>query len=123
MTKNPVMTTRINRLILAFLPLWLLACVMSSVQVPTVTATMPTPAKKRAVSATSTATPSCAVVIALKSLNLRESASEDSPADPQGLQRGDKLTVVSRLAGWLYVTVSDGRKGYVRADYVVECGK
>lgn len=123
MTKYSVMTTRISRLILALLPLWLLACVMSSVQVPTVTATMPIPTKKTAQISTETATPACAVVIALKSLNLREAASEDSPADPQGLQRGDKLTVVSRLAGWFYVTVSDGRKGYVRADYVVECGK
>ena len=112
-----------KRYILFLLPLWLLACVMSSVQMSTPTATMPTPAKKQAVSATLTATPPCAVVIALKSLNLRASASEDSPADPQGLQRGDVLTVLDRLSGWWYVSVADGRKGYVKADYVVECAK
>lgn len=108
---------------LLLLPLFLLACVMSSVQMSTPTTTMPTPAQKTGVPAISTATPTCGMVIALKSLNLRAAASEDSQADPQGLQRGDRLTVIDRLSGWWYVQVADGRKGFVKAEYVVECEK
>lgn len=118
-----VMTTRITRLILSLLPLFLLACYVSSMQVSTPTATVPVPTKKQAQISTQTANPPCAVVIALKSLNLRDSPSEKSKADPLGLQRGDVLTVVKRDSEWFYVEVADGRRGYVKADYVVECAK
>ncbi len=94
-----------------------------STAIPATATTTPVAAQKAGVTATLTATPACAVVMALKSLNLRVSASEDSEADPQGLNRGDELEILRRVPGWLYVQVDDGRRGYVRAAYVVECEK
>ena len=119
--------------LLALLSLAALACgqytatatpaAVESTQIPATATTTPKPAQKQGVTATYTATPPCAVVMALKSLNLRVSASEDSEADPQGLRRGDELEILRRVPGWLYVQVDDGRRGYVRAAYVVECEK
>lgn len=114
------------RKLFLLLPLFLLACVVSSVQAiptPSPESTIALPATPQAQISTETAESPCGVVIALKSLNLRVLPSEDSAADPQGLQRGDELTVVSKESGWWYVEVADGRRGYVKAEYVVECEK
>jgi uncharacterized protein YgiM (DUF1202 family) len=97
-----------------------------STPIPTIAPTLLTESPPEATGTIYTPTPvnpPCAVVIALQSLNLRSLASEDSEADPQGLRRGDELEILRRVPGWLYVQVTDGRRGYVRAAYVVECEK
>lgn len=102
--------------------LFSMGCIASAVGTSLTPSAMPPESKKSTPTAISTANPSCVMVIALESLNLRSSPSEQSTADPQGLRHGDRLKVVDQtFAGWLLVQVADGRRGYVKADYVVRC--
>ena len=60
------------------------------------------------------------VVVSVPRLNLRNSPM--GPADAAGLYQGDKLTVLDARGGWYRVATSDGRTGWVDADYVrMEC--
>lgn len=62
----------------------------------------------------------CFLVVSVSRLNLRNSPM--GATDPDGLYQGDRLAVLAERGGWLQVTTSDGRTGWVDADYVdLEC--
>ena len=85
---------------------------------------LPTPDKKQAWEATFQPVqviPSVYCVSAAESLNLRLSPSTSAEADPEGLQHGDKVTRISIVPGWLEVETADGRRGWVKMEYVEVC--
>ena len=113
---------------LIILPFLALACgimpltaksdVLPTVEIPH------TPAKKQVQEATSQ--PSQVIypvlcVSAAETLNLRIAPSTMAAADPDGLQHGDRVTVIGHGAGWYHIAVSDGKSGWVHGDYLEAC--
>lgn len=123
-----------NRHIPVLLSVLLMFVIACGVTAPAVMAQlpMPTTASKTPVLATGTpftaknmptASPNTSCkVIALKSLNLRAEPSDKAAADSDGLQHGDVVSVKCQENGWLFVTIRDGRSGWVKAEFV-ECEK
>jgi len=118
-----------NRLIILLTVPLILACGIQSaamsadVALSTATVTVlnatQTPANVPSTStATKTPTPMCTAVVTAERLNLRESNSETSPADYDGLVMGDVLSVKVVADGWLFVEAQDGRMGWVKGEFV-----
>jgi SH3-like domain-containing protein len=57
-------------------------------------------------------------VIAVETLNLRTEPSEAAAADPFGLAAGDIVSLGEERGGWWFVTVPDGRSGWVKGTFI-----
>ena len=114
--------------LLLLLPLLLLACgimaVPPSVGSSTPQATMALFDKKQGQISTRTPAPVSFPVLcvsASKSLNLRLSPSTSAAADPKGLQHGDRVERIGDAPGWYKIVTADGRRGWVKMEYVEVC--
>ena len=114
--------------LLLLLPLLLLACGIMAVPPSVVSSAIPTRspefAQKSGVGATGTPVPVSFPVLcvsAAKSLNLRLSPSTSAEADPVGLQHGDRVERIGAAPGWYKIVTADGRRGWVKAEYIGDC--
>ena len=113
---------------LILLPLFLLACgimvVPATVEKQPTSEILPTPDKKQAWEATFQPVqviPSVYCVSAAESLNLRLSPSTSAEADSAGLQHGDRVERIGDAPGWYKIVTADGRRGWVKMEYVEVC--
>ena len=114
--------------LLLLLPLFLLACGVAALPAYVGSSATPTRspefAQKSGVGATGTPVPVSFPVLcvsAAKSLNLRLSPSTSAEADPVGLQHGDRVERIGAAPGWYKIVTADGRRGWVKVEYVEVC--
>jgi uncharacterized protein YgiM (DUF1202 family) len=100
----------------------MLACGISAPLALLPTATAPATAKSvNTETHIITLTPKCQGVVTAGRLNLRASPDYLSPADSQGLVKGDAVTLLYTIGNWYYVETSDGRTGWANRQFVKGC--